>query len=151
MIRYARLEHRFVKHIPDILEPGVLYISMEYGSAAHSCCCGCGEEIMTPFAPTDWKMTFDGESVSLWPSVGNWNLPCRSHYVIKGGLVIEALPWSDAEVAAERRRDKAAKSRYYGMPIPTEAVDHVPFRNQSNSEEKSLLLRLSRWLFGTRH
>ena len=66
-MRWFHLEHRFVKHVPDSLEPGVLYVSIEYATATHSCCCGCGEEVVTPFSPTDWKMTFDGETVSVWP------------------------------------------------------------------------------------
>ena len=114
MIRYERLQHQFVHHIPTLLQPGVLYVSMEYGTAAHSCCCGCGEEVVTPFTPTDWQMTFDGDAVSLWPSIGNWTLACRSHYFIEGGRVIEAYSWSDQEIEAGRRRDKAAKARYYG-------------------------------------
>ncbi len=64
--------------------------------------------------PTDWKLTYDGETISLNPSVGNWNLACRSHYVIKKGRVIEAGPWSDDQVAAERKRDRNAKARHYG-------------------------------------
>jgi hypothetical protein len=126
MIRWHRLEHRFVTHIPEQLEPGVLYISMEYGTAAHSCCCGCGEEVVTPFTPTDWKMTFDGETVSLWPSVGNWNQRCRSHYVIDRGRVLEAKSWSDAQVAAEHLRDKAAKARHYERSQPATAPQPAP-------------------------
>ena len=80
-MRFTHLQHRFVPHIPEKLEPKVLYISMEYATAAHSCCCGCGEEVVTPLTPTDWRMTFDGETISLSPSIGNWNLRCRSHYV----------------------------------------------------------------------
>ncbi len=113
MIRYKRLEHRFVDHIPERLEPGILYVSMEYATSAHSCCCGCGEEIVAPFTPTDWKMTFDGETISLRPSIGNWTLKCRSHYVIDRSKVIEAGPWNDEQVEAERRRDRAAKARFY--------------------------------------
>ena len=109
-----KLKHRFVARIPRTLEQGVLYISMEYTTAAHSCACGCGEEVMTPFSPTDWKMTFDGETVSLWPSVGNWQLPCRSHYVIDNGQIIRAGTWTQRQIAAEQARDKAAKARYYG-------------------------------------
>ncbi|WP_310793974.1 DUF6527 family protein [Paraburkholderia sp. BL23I1N1] len=56
---------------------------MEYGTISHSCCCGCGNEVVTPLTPTDWSLTFDGEHISLWPSVGSWNLPCQSHYVVK--------------------------------------------------------------------
>jgi len=125
MMRYSYLKHQFVRHIPRELDPGVLYISVEYGTAAHSCCCGCGEEIVTPFTPTDWRMTFDGETISLWPSVGNWNLACRSHYVIHRGQVLKAAPWSDRQIVAGRRRDKAAKARYFGaldMPAETGSV-----------------------------
>lgn len=117
MIRYRSLEHRFVEHIPDDLQPGLLYVSLEYGSVAHSCCCGCGEEIVTPLTPTDWKIVYDGETISLTPSVGSWNLPCRSHYVIRHGRVIEAGQWTDEQVVAEQRRDRLAKARYYGREV----------------------------------
>ncbi len=69
---------------------------------------------MAPFTPTDWKMTFDGETISLCPSIGNWTLKCRSHYVIDHGKVVKAGPWSDEQVEAERRRDRTAKARFYG-------------------------------------
>ena len=115
MMQIKRLEHRFCIHIPDSLEPAVLYVSMEYATAAHSCCCGCGEEVVTPFTPTDWRMTFDGRAISLLPSIGNWTLPCRSHYVVKNGVVVVARPWSAKRIAAERRRDRVAKARYYGI------------------------------------
>jgi len=126
MMRHKRLEHCFVEDIPESLEPGLLYVSMEYATAAHSCCCGCGEEVVTPFTPTDWKMTFDGETISLKPSVGSWTLACRSHYVIDRGRVIEAGPWTDEQVAAERRRDRAAKARQYGQAPATEPPASVP-------------------------
>src|SRR5436189_6476621 len=100
MIRHHRLEHCFVTNIPDKLGPGVLYISMEYATAAHSCCCGCGEEVVTPFTPTDWKITFDGETVSLWPSVGSWSLACRSHYIIERNQALEASRWSESQIEA---------------------------------------------------
>jgi hypothetical protein len=90
-----------------------LYISMDYATAVHSCCCGCGDRVVTPFTPTDWRMTFDGESISLHPSVGNWNQKCRSHYVIQRNRVLEAGAWSTSQIAAEQRRDKRAKATYY--------------------------------------
>jgi hypothetical protein len=121
-MRHKRLEHRFIEHIPERLEPGVLYVSMEYATSAHSCCCGCGEEVVTPFTPTDWKMTFDGETVSLHPSIGNWMLKCRSHYVVDRGEIIEADPWNDEQVEAERRRDSAAKARFYGQSSKVEGA-----------------------------
>lgn len=115
MIVHDVLEHRFVRNIPDQLEPGVLYVSMEYGMVSHSCACGCGEEVTTPLTPTDWHLVFDGDSITLNPSVGNWNLACRSHYVIRRGHVIGAGPWSERQVAAERARDRETKARYYGI------------------------------------
>jgi hypothetical protein len=129
VIRHLRLQHRFVEHIPEWLEPGVLYVSMEYATAAHSCCCGCGEEVVTPFTPTDWKMTFDGEAISLRPSVGNWTLKCRSHYVIDRGRVIEGGPWSDEQVTAERRRDRAAKALFYNQSATVDAPIQTPASN----------------------
>jgi hypothetical protein len=66
-------------------------------------------------------MTFDGETVSLRPSIGNWTLKCRSHYVIDRGKVIEAGPWSEEQVDAERRRDRAAKAHFYGQVPKVEA------------------------------
>src|SRR5688572_12008813 len=77
-----KLSHRFVKSVPEQLEEGVLYVSIEYATAIHRCCCGCGNEVVTPLSPKDWKLTFDGESVSLSPSIGNWSFKCRSHYWI---------------------------------------------------------------------
>lgn len=128
-MRHRTLEHRFVRNVPRELEPGVLYVSMEYATAVHSCCCGCGERVVTPFTPTDWSMEFDGESVSLSPSVGNWNQACRSHYVIRRNHVIEAGPWSAARVEAERRRDKRAKAAHYGTataPVQPAAPASTP-------------------------
>lgn len=126
MIRDTTLQHRFVDTFPDQLERGVLYISLEYGSASHSCCCGCGEEVVTPLTPTDWSITYDGETVTVRPSVGSWTLACRSHYVIHRGRVFEALPWTDAEIAIERDRDRKAKSLYFAEgadPAPTSLFD----------------------------
>src|ERR1700675_4071925 len=122
------IRHEFVENIPDSLEDGTIYVSVIHRTAIHKCCCGCDREAVTPFSPTDWKLVFDGETVSLWPSVGSWTLRCRSHYVLDRGRIVEAGDWSEAAVAAERRRDKAAKESYYGearregAPEPTPAA-----------------------------
>lgn len=105
-MKIQRLEHRFVAAAPEDLDPGVLYVSLEFDTVLHLCCCGCGSEIVTPLSPARWQMSYDGESISLWPSIGNWGLPCRSHYIIRRGQAIECRAWSDAEVTAGRRRDQ---------------------------------------------
>ena len=143
-MRHKQLEHRFVEHIPERLEPGVLYVSMEYATSAHSCCCGCGEEVVTPFTPTDWKMTFDGETISLRPSIGNWTLKCRSHYVIDRGKVIEAGPWRDEQVEAERRRDRAAKARFYGQS-PKGRTSHSASSAKGNTRLLAPCLGMGIW------
>lgn len=113
MLHHLKLEHTFVHYIPEQLAPGVIYISMEYATAAHACCCGCGEQVITPFTPTDWKLTFDGETVSLWPSIGNWNFACRSHYIIRNSKVLGAEPWSDKKIDCGREEDKRRKQEYF--------------------------------------
>ncbi len=146
MIQHAKLEHRFVQHIPERLEQGVLYISVEYATAVHSCCCGCGEEVVTPLTPTDWKMTFDGESISLWPSVGNWHIECRSHYIIDRGHVIGANPWTEEQIANEYRRDKSAKARFYGTETTVDSDKAAFPATDTVCDAKGLLLRIRRWV-----
>lgn len=138
MMHTRTLEHRFVRSVPRELEPGVLYVSMEYATAVHSCCCGCGEQVVTPLSPTDWKMIYDGESVSLTPSIGNWQLPCRSHYVIRQGRVIEADSWSTAHVEAEHHRDKVAKARFYRDKVATEGEQDKQPSNPAIVTESSM-------------
>jgi Family of unknown function (DUF6527) len=155
MIRHTTLEHRFVDSFPERLDSGLLYVSLEFGSVAHSCCCGCGEEVVTPLTPTDWNITYDGETVTLHPSVGSWTLPCRSHYVIRRGRVIEAPPWTDAEIAAERRRDRRAKASYFGQgtPVPAPTSLTEPTVDATAMPEPLLgiwLQRLRRWWRGAR-
>jgi hypothetical protein len=144
MMRYKSLVHRFVEFLPTDLEPGILYISMAYATAAHRCCCGCGEEVVTPFTPTDWKMTFDGESISLWPSIGNWTLACRSHYIIERDKVVTAGRWSDQQVAAARRRDQAAKARHYGAAAFDDTA--VPSVASLQGLRQGFLRRVWHWM-----
>jgi hypothetical protein len=131
MMHHQTLEHRFVRNVPRELSPGVFYISLDYATAVHLCCCGCGDRVVTPFTPTDWRITFDGETISLHPSVGNWNQKCRSHYVIQQSRVLEAGVWTNAQIQAERLRDRKAKAEYYNVeenkPLdgPSQVDGHV--------------------------
>jgi hypothetical protein len=148
MIRYYHLNHRFVDDMPEALEPSVLYVSMRYATAMHLCCCGCGREVVTPLAPAQWRMTFDGETVSLHPSIGSWFLPCRSHYFIRSGQVVEAPSWSEEEVAIGQARDKRGRSAYYaakGLLKTMPAPDKPPAR------DKSLLLTKFKRFFARKH
>lgn len=109
------LKHAFVGAIPEPLEEGVLYISIEFATVAHRCACGCGREVIIPLSPAGWSLKFDGRTVSLWPSIGNWSFPCRSHYIIERDRVWGAMPFSDAEVAAGRRLDARCRENYFSQ------------------------------------
>lgn len=144
-----RIRHEFVSLAPKVLEEGVLYVSVEYGSAVHNCFCGCGVKVATPFTPTDWKMTFDGDTVSLSPSVGNWELPCRSHYVIKRDVVHWAGDMTREEIEGGRAADRQRKAVYYGETPPDDGAQARPkssTRVLSQPQKRSLWSRL----FGSR-
>src|SRR5690242_17999017 len=102
MNKVTTLTHQFVEFIPDQLQEGKLYISLEYATVAHKCCCGCGKEVVTPLSPTDWKLIFDGQTVTLDPSIGNWSFSCQSHYWIRNNSVRWAPRWSNDWIEAGR-------------------------------------------------
>lgn len=108
-----KLRYEFVEFIPDTLESGCLYISIPYATASHRCLCGCGNEVVTPLTPTDWSLIFDGESVSLKPSIGNWSFDCKSHYWISKSKIIWAKKWSDEKIEMNRSYDRSWKKSLY--------------------------------------
>ncbi len=107
------MQHSFVEFIPEKVEEGVLYISIEYTTATHKCVCGCGNLVVTPISPTDWELIFDGETVSLNPSIGNWSFECRSHYWIRKNKILMARKWNDEEIDENRTQDQKSKKRYF--------------------------------------
>lgn len=107
------LKHKFVELIPDKIEEGYIYISIEYASVIHKCVCGCGNEVVTPISPTDWKLIFHGKSISLFPSIGNWSFDCQSHYWITENKVIMARKWYEWEIQLGRSEDKNRKKDFF--------------------------------------
>lgn len=101
-MKFTQLSHQFVEYIPETLQPGIMYVSVQHSTVVHSCCCGCGREVVTPLAPSAWSLRFDGATVSIYPSIGSWNLPCQSHYVIRRNKILWATKWP-------ARRTEAAK------------------------------------------
>jgi hypothetical protein len=87
-----KLSHKFVKNIPDAIECAVLYIS--------------------------WKLTFDGKTISLYPSIGNWSLRCQSHYWITNSEVEWAPKWSRERIERGRKEEKRDKETYYKKENP---------------------------------
>lgn len=73
----------FVEFMPEEIKPGVLYVSLKYETTIHLCACGCGNKTHVPFgSPEWWQITIEDEKITLHPSIGNWQFPCRSHYWI---------------------------------------------------------------------
>jgi len=141
------MKHEFVEYVPEVLSEGTVYISVRFATVVHNCACGCGGETVTPLSPTDWYLTFDGKSVSLYPSIGNWSLDCKSHYWIKNNEVIWADRWSDAEIKTGRAYDSSVKTRYYSQTDSSGsevAVSQAVTGKVESSE--SWWARLKEWL-----
>lgn len=144
MKQEVALKHEFVEFIPADLREETLYVSIRFATVSHLCPCGCKSKVVTPLKPTDWKLIFDGKTVSLHPSVGNWNFPCRSHYWVRNNRVQWADDWSKERVDAGRAYDRHAKDRYYSTgelyePPPKEAG------TKSGHNKKGLGQKIKEW------
>jgi hypothetical protein len=147
-MRRTSIDHEFVEFIPSELKEGVLYVSVQYATAVHKCVCGCGNKVVTPISPVDWQLLFDGDSVSLTPSIGNWEFPCRSHYWIKSDKVRWAKAWTLEEVAAGRQREAREYERYFAS---RRAAGNSTGQTDAESQterglRKRLLARVLQWL-----
>jgi hypothetical protein len=145
----AVLKPVFVEFIPEVLEDGKIYISETYATAVHKCCCGCGNKVVTPLSPIGWKITIEEEYVSLYPSIGNWNFPCRSHYWIKRNVVHRSYDMSQRKIEAGRRYDAELKEQYFGSGnVRTESEVVAGRALEDRKTKANLWERLKRRLFG---
>jgi hypothetical protein len=125
-MRISTISAEFVTSFPNELEPGRLYVSVDFSTAAHLCACGCRREVVTPLSPVQWALAFDG-SVSMKPSIGNWALPCQSHYLIEHGRI----RWAGAFTRDEVQRNRESDHRLL---------------DSAHTERASLRARISRFL-----
>ena len=107
------LKPEFVEYIPENLVEGIIYVSMKYKSARHKCACGCGNIVITPFKPNQWHLYSDGDSISLSPSIGNWNFACRSHYWITKNIIQWSDEWSKVEIDNGRKKEILKAEKFY--------------------------------------
>ncbi len=86
-INRVLVTYKKVEFMPDIIQDNVVYISDQYGTAIHNCICGCGTKVAMPIGPGEWNYNIDqNDNLSMSPSVGNYQIPCKSHYIFyKGG------------------------------------------------------------------
>jgi hypothetical protein len=101
-MRRTEVTHQFVEAIPDELAEGIVYVATGPATVLHRCCCGCGSKVATPLGRAGWKLEFDGQTISLNPSIDNWKLDCGSHYRIKRNRVWWFIRWSQLEVEVGR-------------------------------------------------
>jgi hypothetical protein len=130
MTRTTKLRLQRVHYMPKELEPGILYVSEEFDVAGHLCACGCGNKVMTPLGPTEWAFHQAERGPSLRPSIGNWQLPCRSHYWIDAGRVEWSGGWSPDQVDRGRRAEGERRRAYY----------------ESRKTKDGVAARVKRWL-----
>jgi len=104
----------YVQYIPpsEEMSEGEIYISFEFETAIHKCCCGCGVEVVTPLNPAQWQLSDNKGKVSLAPSIGNWSYPCQSHYFIKNNRVLWAGVYSEAAIQRVQASDQRALENY---------------------------------------
>lgn len=131
------IELNIVHHIPKELEPGILYFSKEFGIAGHMCPCGCGNKVITPIGPTDWSLTIKDDKASLTPSIGNWQIPCMSHYWIRDGLIEWSYQWTEKQILAGRQKEEGQRKTYYGT-LERKRMKH----------HKLIFRRFFNWVFG---
>lgn len=82
-MKINKFKVEFVDKIPSNLEDGILYVCISCNVIIHRCVCGCGERTVTPIDKKyGWIMKYDGQAITLRPSIGNFSIPCRSHYYI---------------------------------------------------------------------
>jgi len=129
--------------------PDTLYVSLEYNIAVHKCTCGCGVDVVTPLSPAEWALTYDGDTISLWPSIGNWSFPCKSHDVIKNGQVRWAAKFDALRIRRVQESDSEALARRYGgrpRSIETKADIEEPDYEPARSAKVTGWKRLFQWL-----
>ena len=139
------ISHEFVCYIPpgDQIARGVVYVSIPFATAVHLCCCRCGGEVVTPLDPNQWQLTFDGKTISLSPSIGNWNFDCKSHYWIRRDKVAWAPAWyeNESQQAGYKRSSRSKKLSKSEGPGRTERTGLSPA-----TCGQALRRSLGRWL-----
>lgn len=114
----TKIEQINVRYVPKELRSGVLYVSEEFSIAVHLCPCGCGSKIKTPLGQTEWKLKMTSDGPSLYPSVGNWQLSCQSHYWIRRGKIMWSNKWSPSQILAGRCVEEKRREHYYDSLYP---------------------------------
>lgn len=102
-----------VKYLPQELDSGILYVSKKYSIVGHLCPCGCGNKIITPLGSTEWKLKIRKGKPTLYPSLGNWQLSCKSHYWIIDGEIEWSYQWDDDQIKRGQKAEDMRRKFYF--------------------------------------
>lgn len=152
-MKLVTITPQFVELMPPEIQDGVLYISEKYATATHKCCCGCGMKVVTSLSPARWQLRREGNLVTLYPSIGNWDYPCRSHYWIRRNRVVWSGSMTQQEVRRVKERDKRDIKNHVFQSNKRKIEDIVKQTKPeqasstiSHSDSKSLWQLLKKWL-----
>ena len=107
IMRMKTFKTEIVHRVPETLQPDVLYVCFDCNVVVHLCACGCGEKVILPIDPDFWRIEYDGETISLYPSIGNFQFACKSHYWIRKNNVV----WADMFSSTSSELPKAKKGK----------------------------------------
>ncbi len=142
MKKVGVLAHEFVEFIPDTLKEGTTLRIDRIRDRGSQVLLRVWKEVVTPLSPSDWKLIFDGKTISLDPSIGNWGFKCQSHYWIRNNRVRWAARWSKDKVNAGRAHDRFAKEKYFGTAdTGTHGAPKDTLRGSRNRQDRI-------WAFG---
>lgn len=111
-----KIKIKYVDFLPflDSMEENTLYISEKFLTASHRCMCGCGNEVITPLKKGMWSLDLDENNrVSLYPSIGNWNFECKSHYFIRKNKVEWSHKINQREIERLQRVEQLEIKKLY--------------------------------------
>ncbi|HBN08817.1 MAG TPA: hypothetical protein DD435_09255 [Cyanobacteria bacterium UBA8530] len=108
---------KIVHRLPADLEDHVVYVSREYEVAALKCACGCGHRVNLLLDDGHKVEEQDGRA-HIWPSIGVWDAPCRSHFWIQNGEVLWAEQWSEGRIRAAMEAQALRHKGDIRTPIP---------------------------------
>lgn len=79
------------------MKPGILYLKHNNDGtyeSFHLCPCGCGEPVYLQYGGKGWDLKFSSvgaeglSSVTINPSIGCFDIPCKSHYFIRNNKIV---------------------------------------------------------------
>lgn len=108
-----KINLKHVQYIPNELDPDILYVANEFDIAVHLCPCGCSSKIKTPLGSTEWALKETPDGPTLRPSIGNWQIPCQSHYWITKGEIKWAEKWDKERIRRGREFEETRRESYY--------------------------------------